>query len=129
METVQHILIVDDEDALLFSYRKLLRGATIQVDDCMILEEAIAFIRDNNYDVIITDFRLSHSEGKEGLEILKYAKMHKPETPVIVMTGYGSDAIKDEVLALGAYCYLDKPVQISKLITLLRELGVHIGES
>ena len=129
METIQRVLVVDDEDALLFSYRRLLRGATVKVDDCTTLEESIALIRDNIYDAIITDFRLSHSEGNEGLEILKYVKMHKPVTPVIVMTGYGNDAIKDEVLALGAYCYFDKPVQISKIITVLRELGIHAGES
>ena len=129
METVQRILIVDDEDALLFSYRKLLRGAAVKVDDCMTQEEAIALIRDNSYDAIITDFRLSHSEGIEGLEILKYVKIHKPATPVIFMTGYGNDAIKDKAFALGACGYFDKPVQISKIITLLRKMGIHAGES
>ena len=113
----------------MFSYRKLLRGATVKVDDCMTLKEAIALIRDNSYNAIITDFRLSHSEGNEGLEILKYVRIYKPATPVIFLTGYGSDEIKDKAIALGACGYFDKPVQISKIITLLREMGIHAGES
>jgi DNA-binding NtrC family response regulator len=129
MERLKRILIVDDEDAILFSYRKLLRGATVKVDDCMTQEEAIALITENNYDAIITDFRLSHSEGSEGLEILKYVKIHKPATSVILMTGYGNDAIKGQALTLGACGYFDKPVQISKIITLLKEMGIHAGES
>ena len=129
METNQRILFVEDEDAIVFSYRKLLQGAVVEVDDCPTLDEAINLIRDNNYNAIITDFRLSHSEGNEGMEILQYAKAHRPETPVILLTGYGSNDAKDKALALGARGYFNKPVQISTIITLLREMGIHAGES
>lgn len=129
MKTDQRILIVDDEDAILFSYRKLLQGAVVKVDDCVNVEEAIALINENSYNAIITDLRLSHSEGNEGLEILQYAKAHRPETPVILLTGYGSNDVKDKALALGACGYFNKPVQIATIITLLKEMGIHAGES
>jgi DNA-binding NtrC family response regulator len=129
MQTTQRILIVDDEESILFSYRKLLQAPEVQVDDCMTLEEALARIRDHDYNAIITDYRLSHSEGNEGLEILEYVRDHKPATPVIFLTGYGNDEIKATALALGACGYFDKPVQISMIINLLRQMGIRVGKS
>ena len=129
METAQRILFVDDEAAMGFSYKKLLRGADVKVDDCMTLDDALGMIRDNSYNAIITDLRLSHSEGNEGLEILQYVKVHKPGTPVILLTAYGSSEIRETALTLGACGYFDKPVQISKIISLLRGMGIHAGES
>ncbi len=129
METVKRILVVDDEDAILFSYRKLLQGAAVMVDDCTTLEEAIALIKDTAYSAVITDLRLSHSEGNEGLEILAYVKKHKPALPVIILTGYGNDEIKDQAMSLGACAYFDKPVQIAKIIKVLQEKGIPVGTS
>lgn len=129
MMTAQRILFVEDEDSIVFSYRKLLRGAVVKVDDCMTLDEAIALIRDNSYSAIITDLRLSHSEGNEGLEILKYVKIHKPGTPVILLTGYSSNEMKDTAIALGASGYFNKPVPVSAIISLLREMGIPAGKS
>lgn len=129
MKTMQRILIVDDDDAFLFSYKKLLRGAFVEVDTCMSLEDAIELIRDNDYSTVITDFRLSHSESNEGLEILQYVREHKPSTPVIFLTGYGSDEIKVKAFALGACSYFDKPVQISEIVNALKKLGIPAGES
>jgi DNA-binding NtrC family response regulator len=129
MRTNQRILFVEDEDAIVFSYRKLLQGAHVEVDDCPTLDEAISLIRDNDYNAIITDFRLSHSEGNEGMEILRYAKVHSPETPVILLTGSGGNDLKEKALALGARGYFNKPVQVSTIITFLREMGIHAGLS
>jgi DNA-binding NtrC family response regulator len=128
MQTFQRILVVDDEDAVLFSYKKLLSSKTVRVDGCMTLEKALSLIRENDYDALITDLRLTHSEGNEGMEILKFVKQYKPSIPVILLTGYGNDQIKDNALALGACGYFDKPVQITKLITILRDIGIHIDK-
>jgi len=129
MEAKQRILIVDDEEAIIFSYKKLLRGGQVEVDGCMCLEDALALIKSNNYSAIITDFRLSHSESREGLEILHCIRKYNPATPVIFFTGYGSDEIKDQVLALGACCYFDKPVHVAEIVKTLRAMGVEAGIS
>jgi len=127
MEAKQRILIVDDEEAILFSYRELLQGASVEVDGCMNLEKALALIRANSYSAIITDLRLSHSESNEGLQLLRHIKTHRPAIPVIVTTAYGSDAIKDEVLASGACGYFSKPVRIAEMLRVLQEMGVPAG--
>ena len=128
METRYRVLVVDDEDAILFSYQKLLQGTVVDVHGCATFEEAIALIKSERYCAVITDLRLSHSESYEGLEILQYIKNHELTMPVIVLTGYGSDAIKDFALALGAYGYLDKPVAITEVIKLLNNIGIPAGE-
>lgn len=128
MESMHRILLIDDEEAILFSYKKLLGGEFVEVDVCVSLEEALAMMRDNSYSAIITDLRLSHSDSNEGLEILQYAREHAPSTPVLFLTGYGSEEIKDKAIALGAYCYFDKPVRVSAIFTVLKELGIPVGE-
>jgi len=128
METRYRILVVDDEDAILFSYKKLLQGTIVDVNGCASIEEAFTLIKTKRFSAIITDLRLSHSESNEGLEILQYIKGHELTTPVIVLTGYGSDEIKDKALALGAYGYLDKPVNITEIVKILKEIGIPAGE-
>lgn len=127
-QETRRILIADDEEAILFSYKRLLRGARVEVDTCANPETAIALIKANNYSAVITDFRLSPSEDQEGLEILRQVRKHRPETPVILMTSYGNDEVKEKALALGAADYLDKPVPLSTLFALFKELGIPAGE-
>lgn len=124
METVHRILIVDDEEAILFSFEKLLRGPLVEVDVCMELEEAFERLASNHYDAVITDYRLSHSESNEGMILLRHIKNNKPTLPVIFLTGYGSDEIKGEVLALGAFAYFDKPIKMTDLYRTLQETGI-----
>lgn len=129
MEAKQRILIVDDEEAIIFSYKKLLSGRYVEVDGCTSLVDALALIQNNRYSAVITDFRLSHSESSEGLEILACIRTYQPATPVILFTGYGSDEIKNQVLALGICGYFDKPVQVAEIVEALRSMGVQAGIS
>ena len=124
---LKRILIVDDEEAILFSYGKLLQGTFVEVDTCNNLEDAIHMMKAGAYDAVITDFRLSHSESSEGLKILQNIKGNRPETPVIFITAYGSDEIREKILSLGAHRYFDKPVHISEIIECLKTLGIPVN--
>jgi len=123
---VKRILIIDDEEATLFSYKKLLGKTFVEVDTSGTAEDAIRLIQENSYDAVITDLRLSHSESSEGLDIFRYIRKHKPETPTILLTGYGSDEIREKILSLGAHAYIDKPVQISEIVNCLKALGIPV---
>jgi DNA-binding NtrC family response regulator len=125
---IRRILVVDDEDAIQFSYKRLLQGAFVEVDACGSLEEAISMIMGTDYDVVMADLRLSHSEAREGLDILEHIRQYKPATPVILMTGYGSSEIKEKALALGVVKYFVKPVQVSELIEFLTKMGFPVGK-
>lgn len=123
---MKRILIIDDEEAILFSYGKLLQNALVEVDTCDTAEAALRLISENSYDAVITDLRLSHSESREGLDVLTYIRKHKPETPTIFLTGYGSDEIREQILSLGAHDYFDKPVPISEIADCLKTLGIPV---
>jgi DNA-binding NtrC family response regulator len=138
----QRILIADDEEAVLFSYQRLLKGRWIEVDTCanletaiaMIkacanLETAIAMIKANNYSAVVSDIRFSPWEDAEGLEVLRQVRKHRPATPVILMTAFGNDEVREKALALGVAAFLDKPVLAATLFARLKEQGILVGES
>jgi DNA-binding NtrC family response regulator len=121
----QRILFVDDEKSLLFASTKLLSGDQIEVDTAETKEKALAMIDENDYVAIIADIRLTGVFGKEGLDILRYIKEHKPQIHVILITGYGSPEIKKKAIALGAAYYFEKPVSHFVLKDALKKLGIN----
>ncbi len=121
----QRILFVDDEKSLLFAATKLLSGDQIEVDTAETKEKALAMIDENDYVAIITDIRLTGVFGKEGLDILRYIKEHKPQIKVILITGYGSPELGKKAIALGADFYFDKPVSHFVLKDALKKLGIN----
>lgn len=129
VDVKKRILVIDDEDVILFSYKKIFQGRFLDVDVCKTPEAAMEMIRDNVYNAVISDIRLTDSESREGLDILRYVMEHSPGTPVIIMTGYGSTEVKEKALQLGAAYYFDKPIAISVMEDTLKALGLISGES
>jgi len=120
------VLIVDDEAAILFAYKRLLRESDYLVDTCETLDAAIQLIANQKYVVIITDLRLSGSDDEDGLKILSFAHSHQPESKVIVVTGYG---LRQECINLGASFYFKKPVEPFVIIEALRHVGKEMNSS
>jgi len=106
------ILIVDDEELILNSLGLELEGEGYEVSLAADGEEAIAILRENYFDLIITDLMM---EGLNGLEVLKVAKQIDPEIAVVILTGYGEVASAIEALRLGAADYLLKPCDCKEL--------------
>lgn len=79
-------------------------------------EEAIKLIRDIKYDVVITDLQLECMVN--GLDILAQHKKASPEAKGILMTAFGSEDAREQAASLDAI-YLEKPIQLSELVTLL----------
>lgn len=103
-----HILIVDDEGAIRYSLSKALQRLGYQVMEASSGEEALAFMDENAFDVVLTDIRMPH--GLEGVELLNEIKKRAPDTIVILMTAYASMGSAIEGLRLGAHDYLIKPI-------------------
>ena len=106
------ILIVDDEELILNSLGLELEGEGYEVFLAANGEEAIAILRENYFDLIITDLMM---EGLNGLDVLKVAKQIDPEVAVVILTGYGEVASAIEALRLGASDYLLKPCDCNEL--------------
>ncbi|WP_447976874.1 response regulator [Candidatus Nitrospira bockiana] len=68
---------------------------------------ALRLMLGNDYDVIVTDLRLN---GLDGMDLVEACAATKPDTPVIVVSGYGDLALEREAAAAGAYAFLHKPI-------------------
>lgn len=121
---MKRILIVDDEPAVLLSFRKLLRFPGSEIEVASNATDARALIESRHFDVALLDVRLTGSDGQEGLALMKAIKDRSPATRVILITGYGSPAVMEAALDLGADYYYEKPVSYSVLRKALEALGV-----
>lgn len=106
------VLLVDDERefAQTLSERLQLRsmGAAVAYDG----ESALELVREDDPEVMIIDLKMP---GINGLEVLKKVKSTRPEIEVIVLTGHGADKDRALCMELGAFAYLQKPVDIEEL--------------
>ncbi len=99
------ILFADDEDTFRLSVKKALSDIGYVVTAVDSGEEAVHALSQQKFDVVILDFKMS---GISGLNVLHYMHEQKDDTPVIMLTGMGSENVAVEVLKLGAYDYIRK---------------------
>ena len=103
---MMHILLVDDDPALLDLIRRFLeREEEMQIDTCMSCSEAIEIHRRSRYDAIVLDYDLP---GMNGIDFLKVIKSQGDDTPIIIFTGKGREEIVIKALNYGADYYLQK---------------------
>lgn len=119
----KRVLVVDDETTFLMAIRKILDSPELCVDTAETFNDAIALINERSFNFVITDIRLTNIINTEGLDILKYIKEHRPETKVIILTGYGNTEIMEKAYAMGANIYLEKPLSSNVLRSILANAG------
>jgi len=124
MNKTHHILIVDDEPAILFAFSQFLKSPFVGVDKASTLEEAIDLVKEHRYDAVIADLRLSGTTNIEGYEVVKTVKRLQPTCIVIVATAYGGEEIQKTVDRLGVDFYFEKPVSPQKIKDTLKERGI-----
>ncbi len=112
------VLIVDDEEDILWGLSGELSRQGLEVITASRGEEALDLLKKSNVDFLITDIRMPDISGVELL--LKARELH-PDLKVIVMTAYGSEDIKNEVMRKGAISYLEKPFDFEQLLSLLKQ--------
>ena len=111
-EMPSKVLLVDDEREFVqtLSERLILRdmGPAVAYDG----ESALNLIKEDEPDVMIVDLKMP---GIDGLEVLRKVKETRPEIEVIILTGHGHEADRDLCMKLGAFAYLQKPLDINVL--------------
>ncbi len=118
------ILLVDDEAAILFGFKKLLQCDDVKVDTAETFETALNLLGAHEYQFVITDLKLSGSSGGSGFGIIRHVKTTSPNTQVILITGYGNQEIMEKAFSMGAAGYYEKPVSAHTLRDALKELGM-----
>jgi CheY-like chemotaxis protein len=119
-ELPSKVLLVDDEREFVqtLSERLLMRdmGSAVAYDG----ESALAMIHEHEDEpeVMILDLKMP---GIDGIEVLKRVKQSRPEIEVIILTGHGSEQDRKTCEELGAFAYLQKPVDIDVLTETLKK--------
>jgi two-component system response regulator CpxR len=117
-ELPSKVLLVDDEREFVqtLSERLLMRdmGSAVAYDG----ESALAMVSEDEPEVMILDLKMP---GIDGIEVLKRVKQTRPEIEIIILTGHGSEEDRKTCLHLGAFAYLQKPVDIEVLTETLKQ--------
>jgi len=115
MENFQ-ILFVDDEREILSVFNKYLshQGYRVNVVDNGF--KALELLKKKNFDIVFTDLQMP---GFSGIELLMAIKEYRPETEVIIITGYGTIESAVDALKLGSYDYIQKPIKMDRLKLLI----------
>lgn len=122
------VLIVDDEHAICFAYSRLLESERFGFDICDSVTSAIELLKSNQYFAVISDVRFAGSDNADGVYLVSCVKGLQPEAKVILVTGYGSEELKTIAGELGVDHYIEKPINPSLILSLLRKLHLIADE-
>ncbi len=107
------VLLVDDEESFVESLAMRLETRGIAVDKAYNGDDALARLREADFDVVVLDMMMP---GKDGIETLNAIKQIKPLAEVILLTGFGTLDKAIESLQRGAFYYLMKPTDMKDLL-------------
>ncbi len=112
------ILIVDDDEGLLFSMRAALLSAGLP-DPTMISDsrQVLDAVRNNNFHLALLDLIMPHLDG---MDVLKQIKQESPATECIILTAVDDVATAVKAMRFGAYDYLVKPLQVKRTTIAVR---------
>lgn len=102
------ILIVDDDDVIRDTLYELL-SETYTCQTAETAEKALARLKADAFDVVLTDISMP---GLSGLELLGQVLQHYPKTPVIIISGISDEEHAQGLIRLGAFDYLLKPFRL-----------------
>ena len=104
------ILVIDDDSAIRTSLSFMLKRAKYDVQAVSSPKEAIAIVRTVAPELILMDMNFSlTTTGDEGITLLKQVKIFQPDTPVILMTAWGSIQLAVKGMQAGAFDFITKP--------------------
>lgn len=121
------ILVIDDEEDILFSLKFLLKQHFASVFTDQNPYHLPRLLRLHEPDVVILDmnFGKGRDSGSEGLEWLGKVKEIMPQVPVVTMTAYGDVGIAVEALKSGAVDFVEKPWRNEKMVATIRAAYEH----
>jgi CheY-like chemotaxis protein len=111
----RRILLVDDEQAILFPIARYFNGLGCSVEKAEEPEEAISLLRRRAYDLVILDLRLTRFGSADGLRVLRDLRERGEATSVIILSAYVSPEVEEEAVRLGANAVLRKPQSLADL--------------
>jgi len=115
---MKRLLIVEDKESLALMLQETVASEGLEADVAANGSEAInRLAAGRRYFAVLTDLRLP---GADGIAVLKQARENDPDCPVIVMTAFGTIENAVEAMKLGAFDFVQKPIDVDHLLLLLR---------
>ena len=107
MNAKRHVLVIDDDAVVGRSFDRVLSAKGYEVVTALTGEEGLKDIETHNYDVVFTDIKMP---GMDGLEVAERIRERCPWTPVVVITGYGTEENEARASVLGVKGFVRKPL-------------------
>ncbi|MFT5701777.1 MAG: two-component system response regulator CpxR [Desulforhopalus sp.] len=111
-ELPSKVLFVDDEREFVQTVSQRLNSRNVGTYGVYNGKEALELIIEDRPEVMVLDLKMP---GMYGVEVLRKTKEIAPEVEVIILTGHGTTQDKEDCLELGAFAYMNKPVNIEEL--------------
>ena len=113
---MKKILIIDDDPTICMMLQGLLKRKNFDADTVFSAGEALKKLENNQFDLVLSDFRLPDFDG---LELLQKIKSMHPHVPVIIMTSYADIRTAVNAIKMGAFEYVTKPLNPDEILLLI----------
>jgi len=113
------VLVIDDEQIVLDSVKRILGSEGFEVDPAISSREGLERAMKRDYDLVLTDIRMPEIGG---MRILRDIKRAKPALPVVIFTGYATVQSAVQAMKLGASDYIEKPFTPDMLSTTVKKV-------
>lgn len=110
------VLIADDEEIVRFALSEKLREHGFSVLEACGGRDAVAACARNDIDAVLLDLKMPEMDG---IETLRELKENNSDVPVLIVTAHGDIPTAVQAIKLGAYDFIEKPPQVSKLLVTL----------
>ena len=119
----KNILVIDDEELIIKSLKKLLEKNDFTVFVAKNGQDALAMSEEENFDLIIADIRMPGMNGVETTQSIynHLDKMKVKNIPTIFITGYADEEIRKKAESLKPIAYIYKPFEIRDLVNKIKE--------
>jgi CheY-like chemotaxis protein len=124
MRPHNRVMFVDDEEGVRLSWNRVLSERGFNVKTAVDGRAAIGELQTQPVDVVVSDLRMPVVDG---IQLLEWLRQEQPQTRFILLTGYGNADVERKVRQLGAFGYLDKPIDpeaLTSIVTAAAELEV-----
>lgn len=111
------VLIIDDDPTFCLMLKSFLTKKEFTAETAFSGTEALNQVNKQDFDVVLSDFRLPDTDG---LSLLEQIRELKPGTPVIIMTSYADIRIAVKAMKNGAYEYVTKPVNPDEILLIIK---------
>jgi two-component system response regulator (stage 0 sporulation protein F) len=126
VEKHSQVLVVDDEPTICSLMNVFLTQRGYSVQTASTGEDALVLFEESIPDIVLLDISMP---GMRGIDVLREMKAIKAECGVIMLSAYGDDETIQEAMDMGAFCYIQKPMELNILNDRLLELRQSLQEN